>query len=340
MAEFTSDQLATFGITEVDEGFHPYDPDESSWNESWFWDWFSTDGQRAGQIRIGTFPNQQRLWVWCYLLAPAPDGTPEWICIEEPRLDLAGLQRPRLAYDRWGLSFAWLPRRPLLEGQLTLQGRGRVISGPRVGRMVDLDVSVAVSAAGVPHSTGPGEVEGHESDRFDARRFEQPVDVSATVVLDGHSHTFEGRGERDHSWGPRAWNIEWTFFAVSRAEQRLQFVEVRIKGFDEPLTIGYLQSPTAAQDLARVHLPVSAHEDLHRAFSGRVEVVAEDGTELSGELELLTAHEMDISHCLEPSRGTRYHRALVRIVPEQGGEPLLGWLEDNRFFPGDPDSPT
>jgi len=86
-----------------------------------------------------------------------------------------------------------------------------------------------------------------------------------------------------------------------------------------------------------VSLPVEAHDDLHRAFSGRVEVVAVDGTELSGDIELLTAHEMDISHCLEPPRGTRYHRALVRIRPDQGGDPLLGWLEDNRLYADDPD---
>jgi hypothetical protein len=340
MADFTPEQLATFGITAEDEGFHAFDPAEPSWNESWFWDWFSPDGSRAGQIRVGTFPTQGRLWVWCYLLAPAPDGSPEWLCIEEPRLDLSGLQRPRLAYDRWGLTFAWQPRRPLLEGRLSLQSRARAISGPRVGRMVDVSVEVEVLAAGVPHSTGPGDVAGHESDVFDARRFEQPIDASVTVTTDGVAQSFEGRGERDHSWGPRAWNIEWTFFAVSRAEQRLQFVEVRIKGFDDPLTIGYLQTPMAAQDLQRVHLPVTAHDDLAEAFTGRVEVVAADGTELSGELELLTAHEMDISHCLEPSRGTRYHRGLVRIVPEQGGDPLLGWLEDNRFLAGDPDRPA
>jgi hypothetical protein len=205
--------------------------------------------------------------------------------------------------------------------------------------MVDVDVTVEVEAAGVPHSTGQGNVAGHESDHFDARRFEQPIDVHVSVTTDGRTETYDGRGERDHSWGPRAWNIEWTFFAVSREGERVQCAEVRIKGFDEPLTIGYHQRGTDAQELTTVVLPVDAHEDLAQAFSGRVELTGEDGTQLSGEIELLTAHEMDISHCLEPSRGTRYHRALVRIRPDQGGDPLVGWLEDNRFFDGDPDQP-
>lgn len=339
MATFTQEQLGKYGVGLADEGLHPYDPADPSWNESWFWDWFDADGRRAGQCRIGMFPNQKRLWFWFYVLRPDAAGAPEWLCIEEPRLDLARLQLPRLAFEQAGLRFDWRPRRPLLEGRLTVSGRARTISGPRAGRMVDVDLTVEVEAAGVPHSTGQGDVEGHESEGFDARRFEQPIDVRATVTTDGVTDTFVGRGERDHSWGPRAWNIEWTFFAVSRPEQRLQFVEVRIKGFGEPITIGYMQSPTSAQEVPRVVLPVAAHDDLAHPFSGRVEVTAEDGTTLSGEIEVLAAHEMDISHCLEPSRGTRYHRALVRIVPDEGGEPLIGWLEDNRFFDGDPDQP-
>lgn len=339
MSDITEAELAQFGIGLADEGFHPYDPADGSWNESWFWDWFDEDGTRAGQCRIGTFPNQDRLWIWFYLLRPAADGTPEWLCIEEPRLDLARLQRPRLVYDQWGLRVDWRPRRALLEGRLEVTGRARTISGPRAGRMVDVDVAVEITAAGIPHSTGQGAVEGHESESFDARRFEQPVDVQATVTTDGRTETYAGRGERDHSWGPRAWNIEWTFFAVSRPAQRLQFVEVRIKGFPEPIEMGYLQTPRSAQELQSVKLPVAAHDDLAHAFSGRVEVTADDGTTLSGDIEVLTAHEMDISHCLEPSRGTRYHRALVRIRPDEGGEPLVGWLEDNRMYPDDPDHP-
>jgi hypothetical protein len=336
---FSELELTKYGITLDDEGFHPFDPAERSWNESWFWDWFDEDGARAGHCRIGMFPGQDRLWVWLYLLRPGPDGTPEWLCIEEPRLDLAGLQRPRLAYDRAGLTAVWRARRPLLEGRLAVRGRARTVSGPRAGRMVDVDVSVDVTAAGVPHSTGQGNVEGHESEAYDARRFEQPIDVAVEVTADGVTDRYDGRGERDHSWGPRAWNIEWTFFAVSRPQERLQFVEVRIKGFDEPIGVGYRQTPEGAHEVSKVLLPVSAHDDLAKAFSGRVEVTAEDGTFVSGDIEVLTAHEMDISHCLEPARGTRYHRALVRIVPEQGGAPFVGWLEDNRFFPDDPDRP-
>jgi hypothetical protein len=205
--------------------------------------------------------------------------------------------------------------------------------------MVDVEVDLEVTAAGVPHSTGQGYVEGHQSESYDSSRFEQPIDVRGTHVVDGQPIQIDGRGERDHSWGPRAWNIEWTFFAVSRPDTRLQFVEVRIQLFGEPIEMGYLQTPAGAQNLVSVKLPVEAHEDLAEAFSGRVDVVGEDGTTVGGQIELISAHEMDISHTLDPPRGTRYHRSLVRVVPDDGGESYIGWLEDNRMFPGDPDRP-
>jgi hypothetical protein len=339
VAEFTPEQLGKYGVLLTDELFHPFDPADASWNESWFWDWFDDEGTRAGHCRIGTFPSQGRLWFWLYLYR---DG--EWLAIEQPALDNALLQRPRLAFDAHGLRFAWLPRRPLLEGRLEVTGRARVVSGPRAGRMVDVDLTVEVEAAGVPHSTGPGYVEGHESDSFDARRFEQPIDVTVRLTTDAATGSpqvdeYRGRGERDHSWGPRAWNIEWTFFAVSRPALRLQFVEVRIKGFGEPLSIGYLQTPTDAFELVSVSVPVEASDDLAHPFSGRVDIKGEDGSVVAGEIQVISAHEMDISHTLQPPRGTRYHRALVRIVPDDGGDPFIGWLEDNRFFEGDPDRP-
>ncbi|MCX7621901.1 MAG: hypothetical protein N2037_13790, partial [Acidimicrobiales bacterium] len=54
-----SDQeLTKYGITFADEGFHPYDPNERWWNESWFWDWYNADGSFAGHCRIGMIPVQ------------------------------------------------------------------------------------------------------------------------------------------------------------------------------------------------------------------------------------------------------------------------------------------
>ena len=40
--ELSLGELTVFGIRPEDELPHPYDPNEESWNESWFWDFFSS----------------------------------------------------------------------------------------------------------------------------------------------------------------------------------------------------------------------------------------------------------------------------------------------------------
>ena len=87
----------------ADEQVHPFDPAVWSWNESWYFSWIDLDGGPAGFFRLGLLPNQERALIWSYVFH---DGT--WFGTEETRLryddfDLAD----GMAYDRFGLDFAW-----------------------------------------------------------------------------------------------------------------------------------------------------------------------------------------------------------------------------------------
>lgn len=64
---------------------------------------------------------------------------------------------------------------------------------------------------------------------------------------------------------------------------------------------------------------------------GSLSVKAEDGSELSGTIESLSAAEIDITHCFVPPKCSIYRRALVRFHSDREGSPVLGWLESNRF---------
>ena len=48
----------------------------------------------------------------------------------------------------------------------------------------------------------------------------------------------------------------------------------------------------------------------------------------------ITAAEIDVTHCFDPPQRSVYRRALVRLTPADGGQPLLGWLEANRGVDG------
>lgn len=317
------DDLHAFGIGLDDDAAHPWDPDDASWNESWFWDWYDEHGELAGHCRLGALPAQGRAWVWCY-----QRWGDAWLAIDQPFLSEDLLARPAPALERPGLGCSYRIDEPLRRGHLAVHGPARVLGGAHDGRVVPLRVELDVEALGVPHSTGQGDADGHRSEGYDARRFEQPIAVSGTVTVDGHEAELIGRGERDHSWGPRLWDIEWSFLVLGGERRRLQCVEVRFPG-DGTIEVGYLQDEDGTRDLEAVRLVVERADDLAAGTGGRVELDVDGACVLAATIEPVATHEMDLSHVLAPGSTSTYRRSFVRAQPDDGGPPLQGWLEDH-----------
>jgi hypothetical protein len=317
--------LTRFGVRLEDEGPHAFDPAVEWWNESWFWDWYDAAGSEAGHCRIGVHANQARVWLWLFLFREG-----EWVAIEEPRLPLGDLDLARLSYDRLGLRFAWEAHEPLSAGRLTVEGFGRVLSGPRTGMILPVGATLDVTALGPPHSIGRSSAPGHSSDAYPASRFEQPVGVRGTVRIDAVARAFAGHGERDHSWGPRFWNLEWTFLVLGAGDLRVQAAEASVPGAGR-FVVGYVQreSMTPLSD-ARFDFAIDAADVLH-PIAGRFAVTAENGDSLAGRIEALSAAEIDITHAFVPPQRSLYRRALVRATLDGHAQPLLGWVEFNRL---------
>jgi hypothetical protein len=325
MSDLTLDELTQFGISPADEDPHPFSPDYEWWNESVFYDWYDRDGANAGHCRIGWHPNQRRLWFWLFLY-----NGEEWVAIEEPRLPLAALQLPRIAYDDgWGLRFSYVVREPLRSGRFTASGFGRVVSGKRAGMILPVEVVLDIETVGPAHSLGQHSLAGHSADDYSTSRFEQPIRARGHYVIDGVTRQLDGRGERDHSWGPRWWNIEWTFMAINADDQRLQCAHVRIPGASEFKT-GYIQRQRM-QSLTDVQFELRFDDQcVTRPVSGRFVVTSEDGSSIAGRIESISGAEIDITHTFVPPRRPVYRRALIRVTPD-GSVPAIGWLESNRF---------
>jgi hypothetical protein len=339
----SDEELTKFGVAFADEGPHPFDPAVEWWNESWFWDWFDADGRVAGHCRVGLHPNQQRAWVWYYHYAAGAAGSDgEWIAVEEPRLPITEVCRSEpgpivpgravFAYERHGLAFSWEPEAALRAGRLRVSGFGRVVSGPRAGWILPVRADLRVEALGAAHSPGRARAPGHESERFPASRFEQPIALHGTLRAGDREQAFTGRGERDHSWGPRHWNLEWTFLVLNGEALRLQCAEARIANVP-PIRGGYL-SRAETVGIADARFDFTwRDDDLARPVAGRFTATAEDGTPLAFAIEPLAAAEIDITHTFVPPQRSVYRRALVSARSDAGGPPLLGWVESNRFVP-------
>ena len=94
---------------------------------------------------------------------------------------------------------------------------------------------------------------------------------------------------------------------------------------------GYLHRDTTLS-LTEVRFEFEFHDEcVLEPVSGRFTVRAEDGATFAGRVEVISAAEVDITHTFVPPGRSIYRRALIRVHPEDGTPPLLGWTEFNYF---------
>lgn len=323
--------LTQFGITLDDELPHAYSENHADWNESYFFDWYDELGENAGHCRIGWHPVQKRVLFWLYLF----NGS-EWLIIEEYRLPFSELRLgatrgdQAFSYTGWGLNFSYQPSDMLSTGTLKVSGFARVACGSRQCQVLPVQVALVFEAQGAVHSRGAGTVENHSAKGFSTNRYEQPIKADAVVNIGAEKYTLSVRGERDHSWGPRPWDMHWQFFVLNNEQFSLQCTEVHIPEW--PLIqIGYFQSLGEQMDhLQKVEFNLEFNaDDPMQAVSGSFNFVCESGRQIQGRMETISGMEIDITHTFAQPKRTEYRRSLVRCYID-GAKPTVGWLECNR----------
>lgn len=311
-----------FGIREEDEHVHPHAPDELHWNESVFYDWIASP-TLAGHVRIGRMANQGRAWLWVFLLT---DG--EWAVLEEPRLPVSAFDG--FDYDGRGLRVKRVVDVPLRENTLSVAGTARIVSGVRAGQLVPFDLDLRFSSRGPAHSLGEQTMAGHSAALYSSNRYEQPVAVKGTQRVGEVRRDVEGQGERDHSWGPRYWNMQWYFLVLHGEAMRLQCARI-VFDEDSYLSMGYLGRERTVNVVDAEFALTFDDSRVRKPYEGSVRLVTEHDEVVEGRLEALDGCAIDASHAFDPPQPSVYRRAIVRFHPASGGEPLLGWLEINRF---------
>ena len=328
----TSFDISQFGIVAEDEYPHPFSPDHPDWNESYFFDWYNEDATFAGHCRIGWHPVQNRVLFWLFIF-----HNDEWLMIEEYRLPFPALKLgaagSAFSYEGWGLMFEYTPEAPLLSGALSVSGFARVISGKRLGLVLPVSIELQLEAVAPPHSRGAGEVESHSARGYSTNRYEQPLQAHCAVTIDGSEQSFQVRGERDHSWGPRPWNMEWSFLVINNKEFSLQATVVKIPEWPE-IKMGYFKPANGDMlNLTDVDFQLTYNAGApEQSVQGRMSLACENGEVISADVNAVTGTEIDITHTFDPPKRTEYRRSLVscRFHGEYAGVVSPGWYECNR----------
>ena len=328
-------------FTAADEKMHPTDPDDWSWSESWFFSWIDLDGGPAGFARVGVLPNQRRAMLWSFVHV---DGS--WLGIEETRLAFDDLDlTDGVAYDKWGLRFAWQPDPPLAGARFTFERDCLVRSGPRAGAHLPLSIDLACRSTGDCVATSGGD-DDERTSPYEAMRLEQSLEAAGCVLVDGESHGVRAGAHRDRSWGPREWRQTFSLGDLQAPGRQLYFVGRTFPG----LGMGFLRDE--GEPLR--HLVITDGEidfdDAGRTIrSARLHFDGGDNADdLDVTFEPITPSvAFDMAHTCEVPEHWLYWRALVsarvsrsdeavrtkRSAAEPEGAVVVcrGWFETSRY---------
>jgi hypothetical protein len=332
-----------------DEEVHRADPDEWAWNESWYFSWIDLDGRApgsgdhgrapgsgdhgrapgsgeldgpAGFFRVGLLPNQRRGILWCFVHV---DG--EWLGLSESRLDGRFFDTAGgLSIDRWALRFAWRPGSPLRDGRFTFEGDLLVRAGARAGDYVPVAIDLTYRATAAPVPTGTGTDERTSS--YEASRFEQMLQASGTVTVDGRTHQVDAGAHRDRSWGPREWRHLFTLGDLQSRDRQLYFVGRSFPG----VGMAFLREGEALHHLLVDDGSID-FDDEHRTFRhAHLHVARTDGDGFDVTMRpISTSVVFDMGTTVDPPERWLYYRTLVEAHADGWDGPCRGWFETSRY---------
>jgi hypothetical protein len=190
-------------ILESDEFMHEPTADPQ-FNESAYYNFVEGDSGFGVLIRMGNRVNEGHAEVTVLVYLPGGKAA--------IRFDRAPITE-NSAFDAGGLRFEVVE--PLKRMRVHFQGtahlleRGTALENPKeafntspeVPVRLELDYENVIPVHGLGSGSG---IEGAE-DSIAVGHYQGPCAVRGWLEVDGERHEIDGRGFRDHSWGPRKW---------------------------------------------------------------------------------------------------------------------------------------
>ena len=284
------------------------------WNESYYLDFVSGDGDVAGYARIGLYPNLGVTW-WTTMIV-GPDRP----VVASVSYDLPVIAGTGLDLDADGHDVHCAVEDPL--ATMTLRG-----TAPGVNH--DDPAAVYRQEPGTPTTVGfdlTWRTDGTPYGYDVTTRYEIPCLVTGEVTVGSERMTVDGHGQRDHSWGVRDW---WAFgwcWAAARLDDgtRVHLADIRIPGL--PMAFGYVQQGTVVRPVETLEVTeVLGDEGLPRTATALIEpegLCLDIQPVVFGPVMLVAPD----------GRVSRFPRAFARFTTADGRSGT-GWIEWNQPDP-------
>ncbi len=194
-------------LNEADEGVHA-PGQESNWNESRYIDFWDPERRVGGWFRIGVRPNAGYAEMSACVFRP--DGQVAFT------FDRAPIARNGLTAggQSWEITTPWRTNRVRFRGEMALLEDPWVLRDPR--RAFTESARTAADIDLVCTTDGLGATMGQDQDQHHLIllpgqadfHYQHMTHVVGTIRLGDDVHEVDGRGGKDHSWGPRDWHAK------------------------------------------------------------------------------------------------------------------------------------
>ncbi len=296
-----------------DEYRHPPDASVPLWNESWYLDAVTDDGDLGAYLRYSLYPNEGVAWVWACVVG----RDRELVALVDHELPLPS-DPASLDLDAGGVRLRQQVAEPF--GEVSVHLEGDAVRYPRPGALYEgsggTEARLALALTWSPLA-GPYPYPG-------MTRYEVACTVRGHVEVDGERLEVAGDGERDHSWGHRDWWAfpwMWTWGRLDDGTY-LHATKPDIDGIDyEP---GFALSPDGHLTEVSGFTP---HHDLDAdGLPRHTEARIHDLT-----VRVTPLHASPLRLDAPDGRVTRLVRALCRVEEVGGaGRRGYGWTEWNQ----------
>lgn len=287
---------------------------EDLWNESYYFDWFSEDISLGGYVRLGFYPNLNRVWYWACLVGP--DRPLITVIEHDAPLPRSASSLEVRADGMWADHAVETPDEHV---SINLESFGLQVDDPAEmygdprGERVPFGFELDFLTDGAVYHWPPV-----------TPRYEVPCRVHGHVQVGKERIEVDGWGQRDHSWGAARdwWSMPWNWTA-GRLDDGTRWHSAG--GFfpDSDWGVAYELAPGSASFVEYDEVRVEVVE-------GREGLPTSARTGF-GDLELsydpLAFSPVLLRH--PDGREARFPRALARVTASDG-RTGGGWIEWNQ----------